>query len=441
MVNATSNLLDLLNADAGGAGKRANGGGRDGGISFAETLGGQMRGKSAGGQGADARGSHGAPTQREQQHANRAGAADGNDAPKRDDETSARRDEHAERPEKPTRKADDSGESERPEESRAREEEEERDRRDGKALPPLLALVPLSAAAAEGEAGDGEAGLRPGGEGRRDVLGAVLERMRSAQGNPEATAEDDGEAQGLFRRLEGNGGERLRELESQFRLARRGDEGSSADGQRQLLDGRGEGQGRRDPDALLRDLGQAAKLDTRTQSGGTQTQTGNGGTGTQNPLSSANTARSGGPNLQVSVPVNQKGWDQAMAQRVVWMARQGVQTAQIQMQPRHLGPVEVSVSVQNDQATVHFVAQNPQTREALDAAMPRLREMLQDNGFAQVRADVSDQSFQEQQRQAMGQGGGAGGGMSGLGGGNTEPGEDAVVTTVEVGLGAVDYYA
>lgn len=110
------------------------------------------------------------------------------------------------------------------------------------------------------------------------------------------------------------------------------------------------------------------------------------------------------PQMSLGHPVQQKGWDQAMGQRVVWMVRNNMQEAQIQLNPRELGPISVRVSVNNDQASVHFIAQHASTREALDAAIPRLREMLAESGLNLAQSDVSQQSPQQR-----GEGGSRGG--------------------------------
>lgn len=144
--------------------------------------------------------------------------------------------------------------------------------------------------------------------------------------------------------------------------------------------------------------------------------------------------------LALDVPLRQAGWDQAMAERVVWMAKQGVQEAQIHLNPRNMGPIEVHVSVQKDQASVAFVAQHAATREALDAAMPRLRDMLQDSGLNLAQSEVSQHD--RQRDQAAGFAGGQERGQHGRGDGAAA--DDAVVAETPLrggGLGAVDYYA
>ncbi len=65
-----------------------------------------------------------------------------------------------------------------------------------------------------------------------------------------------------------------------------------------------------------------------------------------------------------------------MGERVLWMAGNGVQQARLNLTPPHLGPVEIQIRVKNEQASVNFIAQHPFTRDALEASIPRLREML-----------------------------------------------------------------
>jgi len=158
------------------------------------------------------------------------------------------------------------------------------------------------------------------------------------------------------------------------------------------------------------------------------------------PASAPAPAAAPAQTLALDVPMRQAGWDQAMAERVVWMAKQGVQEAQIHLNPRHMGPIEVHVSVQKDQASVAFVAQHAATREALDAAMPRLRDMLQDSGLNLAQSEVSQHD--RQRDQAAGFAGGQERGQHGRGDGAAA--DDSLVAETPLrggGLGAVDYYA
>lgn len=101
------------------------------------------------------------------------------------------------------------------------------------------------------------------------------------------------------------------------------------------------------------------------------------------------------PLLDVQPTLNNPAWAKVMTSRVSWMAKQGVHQAELRMNPANLGPVEVRLTVQNEQASVTFLAANATTREALEQALPRLRESLSENGLQLTDAEVNDQASDE----------------------------------------------
>lgn len=106
--------------------------------------------------------------------------------------------------------------------------------------------------------------------------------------------------------------------------------------------------------------------------------------------------------LPVQPGMQSPAWGQVMSSRVVWAAKEGLQQAQLRMNPANLGPVEVKLHVQNDQASVTFLAQHSATRDALEQALPRLRESFAENGMELANAEVGEQQqhHQEQSEQA-----------------------------------------
>jgi flagellar hook-length control protein FliK len=56
--------------------------------------------------------------------------------------------------------------------------------------------------------------------------------------------------------------------------------------------------------------------------------------------------------------------------------RAPVGRAELRLHPAHLGPIEVSVSVNNDEVNVSFQASHPATRKRWKARCQRLRELL-----------------------------------------------------------------
>ncbi len=101
---------------------------------------------------------------------------------------------------------------------------------------------------------------------------------------------------------------------------------------------------------------------------------------------------------RVEVPVGQAQWGQAVGERLMFMVNNKVQAASIILNPPELGPIEVKVNLNHDQASVHFVSNHASVRDAIEEALPRLREMFAQNGLQLADANVSQQSAQQQQQ-------------------------------------------
>ena len=106
------------------------------------------------------------------------------------------------------------------------------------------------------------------------------------------------------------------------------------------------------------------------------------------------------PALPVAQTVGAPGWGQELGNRITWMASRMESRADLILTPPQMGRIEVSLTVSGDQASAIFTSANPVVREALEAAMPRLREMLADAGIqlgqAQVGAENARQSAQQE---------------------------------------------
>jgi flagellar hook-length control protein FliK len=74
---------------------------------------------------------------------------------------------------------------------------------------------------------------------------------------------------------------------------------------------------------------------------------------------------------------------------VRWLVGQNIGTAQIRLNPAELGPVELRVNVSGDQVSVAFNSQFGVVREAIEAALPKLREMLESQGLNLAEADIN----------------------------------------------------
>ncbi|MBX3629998.1 MAG: flagellar hook-length control protein FliK [Nitrosomonas sp.] len=99
--------------------------------------------------------------------------------------------------------------------------------------------------------------------------------------------------------------------------------------------------------------------------------------------------------------MGQPKWGNEFAQKIVWLAHQHHQVAELRLNPAHLGPVEIVLSLTGDngtQASAQFVSPHPAVREAIETALPRLREMMAESGIQLGDVMVGAESFQRQEQ-------------------------------------------
>ena len=94
----------------------------------------------------------------------------------------------------------------------------------------------------------------------------------------------------------------------------------------------------------------------------------------------------------ITSQLGNQGWGDELVSRVKWQIGQQIQEAKISLNPRELGPLQIKISINDDQAHVQFVAHHGSVRDAIEDAIPRLREMLEQAGLMLADANVSQQS-------------------------------------------------
>lgn len=152
-------------------------------------------------------------------------------------------------------------------------------------------------------------------------------------------------------------------------------------------------------------------------------------TSESSPLRQAESAQS----RPVQVPVGNAQWADEIGSRMTMMVEQGKHTASLRLSPEHLGPLEVRITVNGDQASVQFGAAHADTRNAIENALPRLREMFAAQGMTLSDANVSREP-PRQQNQASQSGSSSSGSLG------SEDGSTAV-SAAQVRLGLFDAYA
>jgi len=102
-----------------------------------------------------------------------------------------------------------------------------------------------------------------------------------------------------------------------------------------------------------------------------------------------------------AVNIHKPEGQQQLNEKIRWMVNARNTMAEIRLDPPELGSMQVRVNVSGDAASVSFIVQSQQAKEALAEAMPKLRDMLSEQGIelgdAQVRKDNSSGNENGQQ--------------------------------------------
>ncbi|HIK75927.1 MAG TPA: hypothetical protein EYG00_14695 [Alcanivorax sp.] len=146
----------------------------------------------------------------------------------------------------------------------------------------------------------------------------------------------------------------------------------------------------------------------------------------------------------LQAPVASAPWQQQLGQQMVGLAQRGDQQMELHLNPRELGPLSVSLKLDDQGAQAHFFSSHSTVRGAVEQAIPQLREALAEQGIALGEAMVGEhrQGFAGNGDGQPGeQGRSAGGG--GLAGESVGGVEESVPVNRIIGgdTGGVDLYA
>ncbi|CAD5285661.1 Flagellar hook-length control protein FliK [Alteromonas sp. 38] len=99
---------------------------------------------------------------------------------------------------------------------------------------------------------------------------------------------------------------------------------------------------------------------------------------------------------------------QQLHEKIRWMVNARNSMAEIRLDPPELGSMQVRVNVSGDAASVSFIVQSQHAKDALADAMPRLKDMLAEQGInlgeSEVRKDNSSQNGDGSGQQLAGNG-------------------------------------
>jgi len=136
---------------------------------------------------------------------------------------------------------------------------------------------------------------------------------------------------------------------------------------------------------------------------------------------------------QAPLALTEPGAAQQLKDRVMVQIQQKLQTAEVQLHPEELGSIQIKMNLQQDQLSVQFVVQQQAAKEALEQQMPKLRDLLEQQGIALTEGQVEQRQSGAQQDQRQARSGPSG----------SDDADLATVQTVQVRVSdrMVDFYA
>jgi flagellar hook-length control protein FliK len=156
----------------------------------------------------------------------------------------------------------------------------------------------------------------------------------------------------------------------------------------------------------------------------------------------ANTNAAAAQAPAVTSSLNSPNWSHDFGTRVVWLAKNDQQVAQININPPQLGPVQISISLNGDQASATFTSPHPAVRQAIQDSLPQLREMFSNAGISLGQANVGTQ-LPSQNREAPYQFGNEArsSGENAILSPDSHASSNPAITPIQRGRGLVDLFA
>lgn len=97
----------------------------------------------------------------------------------------------------------------------------------------------------------------------------------------------------------------------------------------------------------------------------------------------------------IHTPLRDSSWSQQFGEKMVWLAKNDQQSAQININPPDLGPVQITLNLSGDQAKLAFASPHAEVRQAIENALPQLKEMLSSAGINLGQTNVGANMTQQ----------------------------------------------
>jgi len=148
------------------------------------------------------------------------------------------------------------------------------------------------------------------------------------------------------------------------------------------------------------------------------------------------------PGVMQAINIVKSDAAKLLQERVSSMLSINNKQAEIRLDPPEMGSMQIRIRSDAEQAQINFVVQNQQAKEALEQSMPRLREMLAQQGLELGESTISyGQSGGENAEQSEGGGQGGLANSESINSENDKQADTASQSSLQQSSSSIDYYA
>lgn len=140
-------------------------------------------------------------------------------------------------------------------------------------------------------------------------------------------------------------------------------------------------------------------------------------------------------------PVASPAWGRELGQQLAGMAMRGGQQVELRLNPPELGPLSVSLRVDDQGVQAQFLSAHAAVRSAVEQAVPQLRDALAEQGIALDEASVGEDRSRDPRERTPGDAGDDAAADTAAETASIEAGPVAVGHDPDPPIGGVDLYA
>jgi flagellar hook-length control protein FliK len=113
-------------------------------------------------------------------------------------------------------------------------------------------------------------------------------------------------------------------------------------------------------------------------------------------MNNVNSTLKPAPVYAIPIAIDTPDWGKAFNQQIIWLGQQGIKSAQIKINPEALGPLNIHLTMNQKEASLHIVSISAEVCELIGHAMPELKERMQEQGLQLSEVNIESQADSSQ---------------------------------------------